>query len=311
MGDFTAIFSGVCGFAPDVEFNDPNPANNPTKVMVLMPDAVPQSPPIIRRALDGEVLRAHAPFIVFKTGDLVDRGGLPASAESHVFINRKEMSFEIDENPMGSNPFTISQRVPASKEDFSHVTHIKEILKDSTSYPLKKECFKSRESLNIISARIRLEKIGLLAAYGLDTLVEFDFANTLGGGFAQRPLADKVSLRFINVTQVRVVLRDLDTDVVEKLPFNTDGRSVEVDIGNFCGDSLVPVVQVGSPSPVKLTRDEDFRGVYELFHPDSGVTIKQRLNGLPLPIPFPVFVNGGGGLYTVQCMGVALNAQSF
>src|SRR4051812_31647713 len=248
MGEFTAEFSGVCGFVHDVEFNDPDVTENPTKVMVLMVDGAPQTPPLSKHALEGEAVRDHAPLVVFKTGDLVSLGQLPKDAETHLFVNRKELSFEIDESPAGSNVFSVSQRLPpASDEDFRHVVHVKEIIKNSTSFKLKPECFQSAPPppVGIISARVRLETFGLLSVCGLDPLVEFDFANTLNGGFARRALADQVCVKFVKVTQVRLVLKDLDTGDVEKMAFNTDGRNVKIVIGNLCGDLLVPVIKRG------------------------------------------------------------------
>src|SRR6478672_6093022 len=303
MGDFTAVFTGLCGFAPkDVEFGDPNTTVNPKAVMVLMVDAVPKDPPLKPLALDGEPLRPHAPFILFNSSDMVARGDLPKGASTQLFVNRKEISFEIDEYPTGSNPFKISQRVPASREDFSHTPHIKEVVKDSANFKLKPECFKDALSKGVISARVRLQEHGFLATQKFDSTVEFDFAKTLGGAVVQRPLADKVSIGFINVTQVRVVLRDLDAGGIEKIAFNTDGRSVNVTIANLCGDSLVPSLPTGAQRPARLSRDEDFRWLYELLDADAASLLKKKLNGLPLPIPVPVFVVGGGGLRVVQCM---------
>jgi hypothetical protein len=306
MATLQVEFTGICAFVPDVEFDDPNPAKNPTQVMVLMVDGVPRKPPAIRKGLDGDVLRAHAPVIALRAGDLESHGDLPDAAELRLSINRKEVSFVIKEIVADSNKFEVVQRTGTNR-DFGHTIHIKELIDKSYTYPIWDDCFKDQESKGLISARVKLAQ-GTLSTTDLVVGVEFDVAKTLGGKFSQRPLADRVMLEFKNVDTATLVLKDMDTADEKSIILNRSATNISLTLGNLCGDSWLPRVRNDDPKPIRLTGDEDFRWFYELFV--DGVKFQKMLNELPLPFPIPVSVQGGTGLQPVQCMGLGLHAHS-
>lgn len=309
MGTFQVCLTGLCAYVPDTEFGDP--AKSPSKVKVLLVDALPTEPPVVRSGLDLDPLRPHAPVIACNSSILTNLGGLPDNLDLRLSFYRKELSFV----PVGdANSFGVIQGT-ADGTDFNSTAHIKEIVDESTGVTLVQDaCFKDSLSLGLIAARIHLDR-GTLAVdkNKFDRKLEFDIARSLGGTFAQRPLPDEASLTFSNVTGVNIVVRDLDSNKTDTLSFNAPGDDIHpttVTVGNLCGDSWLPFKTGVGATLLRPQIDDDFRWFYELFTLSSRSTWLKNLGRLPLPRPVPVR-NGASGLQPVQCMGLSLHSQAF
>ncbi len=327
MVTFRARFTGICAYIPDLEFGDPQ--NCPTTVTILMIDGRPPLDGKAKLALDGDLIRPHAPIIEFDPSDLVD--GISASdVRLRWFIDRKKISFRIreaDKAPRGTNDFTVVQGLkedlpsfspssfganPGAERDFNWGVHIKNVVKFSDELVIDRRFLDDAQSKGSVVAKVVLEEYGELSSFSLDSGTTFEIASQLEGEFMPSPLSEQVALEFKDTDSVTLIVEDLDgsVDPVE-FEFDTSGLDptdppVDVLIGNLCCDNIIPRFDDGS-APVQRS-DEDFRWYYELFDGASRNRILDSLDGLGLPVPFPIRSDGGGaGLKPVQCMRLSLH----
>jgi hypothetical protein len=299
MGIFRVKFTGLCAYAPDKELGDMG--KPPTKMMVLMVNAMDQGLPLV--ALDKRRLREHFPVLMFNSDILLKQGVIPSASEVRWFFPGQELRIKVDETK--ATTFAVLQ--DKSDGDFNHGVHVKEIIaKSSSDFPLDLRCFK-KPSKSVLAARVYIDA-GKLLTHKLDK-INFHLSDTLEGTFKSRPVSNVVALEFHNATAAHIHAYDLDNPgSPQTLDFDCSKPEVEIIIGNLCGESLglAPVMPPGDPR-----KDKDFRWFYNLFDATPKLKIKKAVTGVSLPVPVPVSVPLGGGLQPVQCMRLNLHAQSF
>jgi hypothetical protein len=302
-----------------VEFGDPE--HGPKRVTILMLEARLPNDGQATLALDGTPIRPHSPMIEFDQNDLIDSD--PSLAvRLRWFFERKKISFRIRQEKGAKNDFHVVQGLkeiygtePGGERDFNWGVHVKDIIDNSEEFGIDPGFLSDVGSKGKVVAKVVLDTYGELSSYDLDRKTIFYIADTLNGDLEDAPLSEQTALEFNDTKSVTLVAYDLD-DKVGPVEFTFDTSAVteetgpvDVLIGNFCCDNLMPRFDGDSPTVQVQRSDEDFRWYYEMFDDDAKGRIIEDLSGLSLPIPIPVRTESGTGLKPVQCMRLSLHAQ--
>ncbi|HEY6322408.1 MAG TPA: hypothetical protein VJA16_12695 [Thermoanaerobaculia bacterium] len=273
-------FTGICALVP----NDPDP-ELATSMYVVLPGCENVSG---RVAADGSVLRTHRPIVRFRACNLLGVEGVPGLTVTWP-IHGKRLTIAARGSSSAVNDFHI---VTQGETSIYNLVHLDRVAPD----------FGILDSIHIASAPSELVQAQVFVQQGRLCaglpLAPWRFPATLVSESLRLPLAQKALLELTGLHAADLVAESLRGEANEVLRLapglgdtEVDGEPVvEVTIANFCGEDSGKSL---APLP-----DEDFKWYFQLVPSSLQEPLRTRLDGLPLPIPYPIledshFINYG------------------
>jgi hypothetical protein len=272
--------TGICAIVPDSD--DFAAATGATVVLPGKEDKeVPASP-------DNSQLRPHDAMVMFNLANVVGASAA-RTLKATVPLNLKRVHFDVTEADPESNHnhFRIVTDGPASISNLINLDAV------APSHCLVDPTYLTLPASLLVQAHVHIDQGKLFA----DTPSQaWQFPSTLSGKPMQpTKLAHQAVVELTGLNTAKLVAVSFDGTLTESISFapsNGNGNGalqgepvVEVTIVNNCADCK-------GTSPVPLP-DEDFKWYFQLLPPDRQADLVECLNGLPLPIPYPILPKPG------------------
>jgi hypothetical protein len=280
--DVQISFTGICAAVPD----DPDLSSS-TRACVVMPGFEPVTKEVKDRtkALDETPLCPHQPYVRF---DLNNAAESAATGEVNLRLNRRRLRFAIDETQPSLNRFHV---VGDGGSSIFNLLQLKSAAPDNCV--LDPKCIGDQPP-NLVQGQAVLDRGELKASVKTNA---WRFPPTLGGQAVAHYCARYVVLELRRLNHFALITESFDGTSRQTISlFPAVGKdSVFVKVTNSCID--YPDPQWEAKDNYDSVPDVDFRWYYHLLPEPSKKAIIDRLQGLPLPYPYPVghteYINHG------------------
>jgi hypothetical protein len=291
-------FSGLCLYMihdPDIDAAKPTVRNRGTakKFAVLMPDARKSRDPMHEDDTRGE---AHVGYVRFDLANLdLDTGVEPAVVEDDVGRPRNEIVHRLDREVLDFGigeeqlPVEYDLAIPSFNKFADRLTPIANLLAGSNPDPS-------------LLMRTHLSN-GEIHATGSGKIwaVSSRLNRSPNGGHTNQFGGYAVWTRPIDRDQLTVTIKKFDGTPTATIPLRArrvrslDGKEqnmITVKISNLCAHN--PLEWRDYPTRTAGGKDVDFKWLYRLLEPTSGLTYPALLNGHEFPVPEQIGEQGFG-----------------